>query len=104
MTSNTPVTVIGLGSMGSVHAETLLKAGHPTTVWNRTAAKADDVIAQGATRAETIADAVAASDLLIGVVLGYEVLHKVLAPAEGSLSGKTLINLTNGTPAQARET
>lgn len=30
----TPVTVVGLGSMGSALAEAFIDAGHPTTVWN----------------------------------------------------------------------
>ena len=37
----TPVTVIGLGLMGQALAGAFLRAGHPTTVWNRSAAKAD---------------------------------------------------------------
>ncbi|MFD4375859.1 NAD(P)-binding domain-containing protein, partial [Streptomyces sp. NPDC058527] len=37
---NTPVTVIGLGSMGSALAAAFLAAGHPTTVWNRTPERA----------------------------------------------------------------
>ncbi|MFC7722700.1 NAD(P)-binding domain-containing protein [Nonomuraea recticatena] len=36
----TPVTVLGLGSMGTALAEAFIEAGHPTTVWNRTASKA----------------------------------------------------------------
>ncbi|MGG1612408.1 NAD(P)-binding domain-containing protein [Paenibacillus phoenicis] len=31
-----PVSVIGLGMMGSALAQTFLKEGHPTTIWNRT--------------------------------------------------------------------
>ncbi|MFC0335597.1 NAD(P)-binding domain-containing protein [Paenibacillus sepulcri] len=31
-----PVSVIGLGMMGSALAQTFLKEGHQTTVWNRT--------------------------------------------------------------------
>ncbi|MGL5201294.1 MAG: NAD(P)-binding domain-containing protein, partial [Aeromonas veronii] len=31
------LSVIGLGAMGSALATTLLKAGHPVTVWNRSA-------------------------------------------------------------------
>ncbi|WP_261565170.1 NAD(P)-binding domain-containing protein [Frankia gtarii] len=31
-----PVTVIGLGPMGRTMAATLMRSGHPVTVWNRT--------------------------------------------------------------------
>ncbi|MFD0476016.1 NAD(P)-binding domain-containing protein [Nonomuraea thailandensis] len=43
----TPVTVIGLGSMGTALAGAFTRAGHPTTVWNRTAAKAAPLVAVG---------------------------------------------------------
>ena len=48
MTSKPPVTVIGLGLMGQALAGTLLRDGHPTTVWNRTPAKAGPLVARGA--------------------------------------------------------
>ena len=43
--------------MGAGMAANLLKAGHRVTVYNRTPAKADALIAQGAKRAAGIADA-----------------------------------------------
>ena len=61
----TPVTVVGLGSMGQALAGTLHAAGHPTTVWNRSAHRAEALAAEGATAAPTVADAVAASPLTI---------------------------------------
>jgi 3-hydroxyisobutyrate dehydrogenase-like beta-hydroxyacid dehydrogenase len=48
---------IGLGQMGAGMAANLLKAGHRVTVFNRTPAKAEALIAQGATLASTIAEA-----------------------------------------------
>lgn len=48
MTSDRPpVTVLGTGAMGAALAETLLGAGHPTTVWNRTPGRADPLAAKG---------------------------------------------------------
>jgi 3-hydroxyisobutyrate dehydrogenase-like beta-hydroxyacid dehydrogenase len=43
--------------MGSGMAANLLKAGHHVTVFNRTRAKMDPLVAQGATAADSIADA-----------------------------------------------
>ena len=37
------IGVIGLGLMGRPMAANLLKAGHSLTVWNRTAARAQDL-------------------------------------------------------------
>jgi 3-hydroxyisobutyrate dehydrogenase-like beta-hydroxyacid dehydrogenase len=48
---------VGLGNMGSAIARNLLKAGHDLTVWNRSPDKADALVAEGARRAATPADA-----------------------------------------------
>ncbi len=49
------VGFVGLGHTGSGMAASLLKAGHEVTVYNRTRAKAEPLIAQGAIA--SIADA-----------------------------------------------
>jgi 3-hydroxyisobutyrate dehydrogenase-like beta-hydroxyacid dehydrogenase len=92
-----PVTVLGQGKMGRALAAALVAAGHPTTVWNRTPSRA----AEGATVAPTVAEAVAASRLVIVCVLDYQAVDEVLA-AVGPLTEVTVVNLTNGTPDQAR--
>jgi len=100
----TAVTVIGLGNMGEALAEAFLKGGHPTTVWNRSANKADGLVAKGAALAATVADAVAASPVVIICLSTYEVMHEQLSPLTDELSGRVLVNLTSGTPDQARNT
>lgn len=97
------VTVIGLGEMGRALADALITAGHPTTVWNRSAAKADDLVARGAVRASTVEEAVLAGPLSLVCLLDYDIADAVLRRAAGALRGRTLVNLTNGTPDQARE-
>jgi 3-hydroxyisobutyrate dehydrogenase-like beta-hydroxyacid dehydrogenase len=101
-TDRPPVSVIGLGLMGAALARALVDAGHQTTVWNRSSAKADALVAAGATRAKTVADAVSASPLVIACVLDDVALRGVLDPVAGELSGRALVNLTSGTPEQAR--
>ncbi|MEU4997945.1 NAD(P)-binding domain-containing protein [Streptomyces sp. NPDC021622] len=100
--SNPAVTVIGLGEMGRALADALITAGHRTTVWNRSAAKADDLVARGAVRARTVEEAVLASPLILVCLLDHDVSDAVLRPVADALRGRTLVNLTNGTPAQAR--
>ncbi|OUC94380.1 NAD(P)-dependent oxidoreductase [Streptosporangium minutum] len=100
----TPVTVIGLGSMGTALAEALVKAGHSTTVWNRTPAKAAPLIAMGARQAEAIEDAVAASPLIITCLTTFDDTRSALRPAAASLHGRALVTLNSGSPAGARET
>ncbi len=51
------VGFIGLGHMGSGMARNLLKAAHAVTVYNRTPARADALVAEGALRAESVAQA-----------------------------------------------
>jgi 3-hydroxyisobutyrate dehydrogenase-like beta-hydroxyacid dehydrogenase len=100
--SDAPVTVIGLGPMGRALAGAFVRAGHPTTVWNRTAAKADPLIARGAAGAATAAEAVAASPLVVVCLLDDAAVHAALGSAAEALRGRTLLNLTSASPGQAR--
>ncbi len=100
----TAVTVIGLGAMGSALADAFLKGGNPTTVWNRSANKTDALVAKGALRAATITNAFAASPLVVLCVLDYTAVQEILDPLGDAVSGRVLVNLTTGSPDQARET
>jgi 3-hydroxyisobutyrate dehydrogenase-like beta-hydroxyacid dehydrogenase len=99
MMHTTPVTVLGLGLMGHALAGAFLRAGHPTTVWNRTPAKADDLVARGATLADSPATAIAAAPLVVVCVSDYDAVADVL---DGPLDGRVVVNLTSGTPSRAR--
>lgn len=98
------VTVIGLGAMGSAVAGAYLDGGHPTTVWNRSAGKADPLVARGAIQAATVEEAVAASPAAIISLLDYAAVRGVLDPLGDVVAGKVIVNMTTGTPGQARET
>lgn len=95
------ITVLGLGNLGRALAETFLRAGHPTTVWNRSAAKASELAVSGATVAATVAEAVAASELVVVAVLDHQAAQQVLHGVD--VRGRALVNLTSGTPDEARE-
>ncbi|SCL63874.1 3-hydroxyisobutyrate dehydrogenase [Micromonospora citrea] len=97
------VSVLGLGAMGSALAAALVRAGHETTVWNRSPGRADDLVAQGARVAATAADAVRASPLVIACLLDHASVHEVLDPLAGDLAGRTLVNVTTTSPEQSRE-
>jgi 3-hydroxyisobutyrate dehydrogenase-like beta-hydroxyacid dehydrogenase len=101
--SAVPVTIIGLGPMGQAMVRTLLAAGHPVTVWNRTAGRADAVVADGATLAASPTDAVAASEMVILSLTDYQAMYDVLRPASTALAGRTIVNLSSDTPDRARE-
>ncbi|WP_281288785.1 NAD(P)-dependent oxidoreductase [Saccharopolyspora hirsuta] len=99
---NQPVTLIGLGPMGQAMVRVLLDAGHPVTVWNRTASRADEVVARGAVRAATPAEAVAASELVLLSLTDYAAMYEILGPVP-DLTGKVVVNLSSDTPDASRE-
>ncbi|MFF4951892.1 NAD(P)-dependent oxidoreductase [Streptomyces chattanoogensis] len=101
-TGKQAVTVIGLGPMGRAMAAAYLKAGYAVTVWNRTAAKADELVAQGAVRAATPAEALAANELVVLSLTDYDACYAVLDGATAALAGRVLVNLTSDTPEKAR--
>ncbi|MFE0425679.1 NAD(P)-dependent oxidoreductase, partial [Streptomyces sp. NPDC058953] len=103
MAGETPVTVIGLGAMGTALAEAFIDSGHPTTVWNRSHRKAEQVVAKGAEFRADIQEAVAASPLVVTCVTTYDITRRILAPAADHLAGRVLVTLNSGTPSGARE-
>ena len=56
---------IGTGLMGAPMARNILRAGFALTAWNRSPAKAEALVTDGATVAASIADAVAGADVVI---------------------------------------
>ncbi|WP_369028554.1 NAD(P)-binding domain-containing protein, partial [Nocardia farcinica] len=86
---------------GQALARAFLKAGHPTTVWNRTPGKADQLMAEGAQVAPTAAEAIDASSLTVICVSDYAAMYELLDASD--LAGTTLLNLTSGDSAQARQ-
>ncbi|MDB1089987.1 NAD(P)-binding domain-containing protein [Streptomyces sp. ACA25] len=101
--TKSPVAVLGLGRMGTPIATAFLNAGHPVTVWNRTAGRADPLVARGALRAATAAEAVAAGVLVIAPLVDHAAVRQTLVATTAALRGRTLVNLASGTPDQARE-
>jgi 3-hydroxyisobutyrate dehydrogenase-like beta-hydroxyacid dehydrogenase len=72
------VSFIGLGLMGRPMGHNLLKAGFPLVVWNRTASRADSLVAAGARLAASPKEAAAAADILITIVSDPPALEEVL--------------------------
>ena len=77
------VACVGLGTMGGPMAGHLLDAGHEVAVWNRTAAKADELVERGARRAATPADAAAGADVVVTCVSDSPDLEAVVLGPEG---------------------
>jgi len=82
---------IGLGQMGAGMAGNLLKAGHRVTVFNRTPAKAEALIAQGATLATSIAWA-SRGDAVVTMLANDQAVEEVVLGRNGVIA-----NLARGT-------
>ncbi|MEV6805445.1 NAD(P)-binding domain-containing protein [Streptomyces sp. NPDC051132] len=98
--SPTPLTLLGTGAMGTALGRAWLAAGHPLTVWNRTPGRTAALTAEGAVAAGSAAEAVAANRLVVVCLLDDASVGTALADA--GLAGRDLVNLTTGTPADAR--
>lgn len=62
------VAVLGMGVMGRAMARAILRAGLPTTVWDRRPEAAEEFAAGGARAADDVADAVRNADVVITMV------------------------------------
>ena len=81
------VAVVGLGAMGSRIARRFLDAGHELTVWNRDAAKAEPLVAAGASAAQTPADAARQAEAVVTMVADPEALAAVTEGPDGVAAG-----------------
>jgi 3-hydroxyisobutyrate dehydrogenase-like beta-hydroxyacid dehydrogenase len=97
------VAILGLGRMGHALATALLNGGRRIVVWNRTVERADDLVARGATLAESPAAAIRAAPVSIMCVLDYPTAVALLdAPGvPDAIAGRTLVQLTSGLPEEA---
>ncbi|MDT2756830.1 NAD(P)-dependent oxidoreductase [Enterococcus asini] len=98
---------IGIGVMGHAIVSHLQNAGHTLHVYNRTKAKADDLVARGAIWQETPQKVAAASEIIFTMV-GYptdveEVYYGPVGIFQSDVSGKTLVDLTTSTPSLAEK-
>ena len=93
------VSVIGLGAMGSGIARTLIEGGCKVSVWNRSRAKVDDLVAVGAIGCNEPREALDANTLVIVCVSDYAVWRHIIQ--EHSLASHfedtCIIQLTTGT-------
>jgi 3-hydroxyisobutyrate dehydrogenase-like beta-hydroxyacid dehydrogenase len=99
----TTVAVVGLGGMGSRIARRLVDAGYPVVVWNRTPAKAAELVELGAHHAESPADAAGQADAVLTMLADPAALWAVVEGPEGIAAGvdnsTTVIEMSTVGPA-----
>src|ERR1700720_3769312 len=106
MASNTlpPIVLLGTGLMGAPMARNILKAGYPLTVWNRSRAKAEDLVAAGAKLALTTAEAAAAGAIIIAMLENGGIVEEVLfasGAADAMRAGTIVADMSSIKPAEA---
>lgn len=96
--------LLGLGAMGSTLARLALQAGAVTTVWNRTAAKSEALVGQGAVAAPEVAAAVRAAEIVIVCVSDIRSGQNLLedAAVASALDGRVVIHISTGNAQDAR--
>ncbi|HZO80270.1 MAG TPA: NAD(P)-dependent oxidoreductase [Candidatus Binataceae bacterium] len=103
---NQEIGFVGLGAMGAPMAANLLTAGYKLRVYNRTAAKTDALVAQGAARVERAGDVAAPGGIAITMVADDAALESVTAGAGGLAErlgrGGIHISMSTVAPATAR--
>lgn len=100
------VAVLGIGMMGLPMARRLCEAGHKVNAWNRTRAKADPLLATGATVHDTPADAVRNADFVISLLENGPVVNQVLfehGAAQAMRAGAVFIDMASIQPREARD-
>src|SRR3954454_13624807 len=78
------VAFIGLGRMGHGMAGRYLDTGFTVAVWNRSSAKADDLVARGARWANSPADAATGADAIVAMVSDDEASRAVWLGKDGA--------------------
>jgi len=93
------VAVIGTGKMGGAIASRLASSGVEVSAWDRTRSKAE-ALAVGRV-ADSPADAVRESDIVISMVTGPEAVREVYSGSEGvfaAAAGKTVVEMSTAGP------
>lgn len=106
------VGAIGLGIMGAPMARNLLRAGFPLVVWNRTVARADALVAEGAQLAASPREVAERAEIAITMLSDSPDVEAVYRGPDGVLAGVTsrgregapvLIDMSTIAPRVARE-
>ncbi|KAF4461896.1 6-phosphogluconate dehydrogenase nad-binding [Fusarium albosuccineum] len=106
--SKTDITIVGVGNIGAAIVKKWLEKGITVTMWNRNPDRPwlKDLVDLGAVFEKNLNTAIAKSDVLLLSVAAYNNITEFFSsilPLEKDQSPKTVINITTGTPHQARE-
>lgn len=101
------VALLGLGLMGAGMAASLLDAGIPTSVYNRTRSRAEPLASRGARIAGTPGEAARGAGVVVSIVADDDASRAVWLGDEGALAamspGSIAVESGTVTPAWVRE-
>lgn len=101
------IALLGVGTMGAGMAANWLKKGFPLTIWNRTPARAEPLVAEGATIAATPREAAEGADIVVAMVADDDASRAVWLGPTGALEsakpGAILIESSTLSPDWVRE-
>jgi 3-hydroxyisobutyrate dehydrogenase len=96
------IAFLGTGRMGSELARHVMKS-HDVTVWNRTAERAQPLVDEGATLADSPTAAVEGAEVIITSLFGPDDIREVVIGQDLIPAGITWIDTTTVSPEAARE-
>lgn len=98
---------IGTGVMGRSMVGHLMAAGYEATIYNRSVAKTEELVAKGAKRADSPRAVAENSDVIFGIVGFPQDVREVFLGSEGALSGarsgSVFVDMTTSEPSLAVE-
>ncbi|NLZ52136.1 MAG: NAD(P)-binding domain-containing protein, partial [Thermoanaerobacteraceae bacterium] len=104
---NTIIGFIGIGVMGKSMTANLMKAGYQVIVYNRTKAKAQELIERGAIWKDTVAEVAREADVIITMVGYPKDVEEVYLGENGIIqnakSGAYLVDMTTSRPKLAKK-
>lgn len=80
------MSLVGLGHMGTAIAERLHAASYPLFLFNRPGGRDGDLVGRGATRLDSLADALVTTDVCVTSLSDDDAVEHVLLAADGILS------------------
>lgn len=105
MAAHPTVAFVGTGVMGAAMAHNLLQAGYPLVVHNRSRAKAEPLLADGASWADSAGEAASRAEITITIVGYPHDVEQVYLGTGGivdrAVPGALLIDMTTSTPSLA---
>jgi 3-hydroxyisobutyrate dehydrogenase len=101
------IALAGTGKMGAAMARRLMASGHTVTVWNRTAARAQPLLDEGAAWAASPEALAASADIVLTMLIDEAALDEVYLGADGLLSGpvagRLFIDMSTVSPAKPQQ-